>query len=92
MSVKIMSEICICCGNCLRECPTNSIVDNFDNPEQNSVDSYYVYENKCNECQNFSLKPSCALACPIEDCIVWSINLEPIFKKEGDLKNVDINI
>lgn len=78
MSVKIISDLCICCSGCIDECPVDAIVDEYDNPN-NPEESYYVYEDKCVECVGFYDTPACAMACPTESCIVWS-------EKPGDHK------
>ena len=68
MSVKI-TDICISCDACLDECPTESIVDNDENPT--GADIYYVNPETCTECIGDNDAPACADACPTEGCIVW---------------------
>lgn len=60
MAVKI-TNTCISCNSCLKECPENAIVNNFDNPNKESI--YYVYENKCTECNEYG-EPLCMIVCP----------------------------
>ena len=68
MAVKI-TDICINCDACLDECPTESIVDNDENPT--GEDIYYVNADTCTECVGDHDEPACAEACPTEGCIVW---------------------
>ncbi len=70
MGVKILNNLCICCSNCIDECPVEAIVDDMDNPVSN--EAYYVYEDKCVECVGYNSKPACAMACPSNGCIVWN--------------------
>ncbi|TLP38283.1 4Fe-4S dicluster domain-containing protein [Arcobacter arenosus] len=74
MAVKI-TDICINCDACLDECPTESIVDNDENPT--GEDIYYVNPETCTECIGDHDEPACAEACPTEGCIVWDA-------REGD--------
>ena len=69
MAVKI-TALCICCGACIDECPVSAIVDDSDNPDNNGI--YYVYADKCVECDGHNDAPACASACPTEGCIVWA--------------------
>jgi ferredoxin len=69
MAVKI-TDSCIACGGCIDECPVGAIVDDGDNPEGNGI--YYVFEDKCVECDGHHKSPACANACPTEACIVWA--------------------
>jgi ferredoxin len=69
MAVKI-TDMCICCGGCIDECPVGAIVDDGGNPDGNGT--YYVFADKCVECEGHSSAPSCASACPTEDAIVWA--------------------
>ncbi len=68
MAVKI-TDTCISCDACLDECPTESIVDNDENPT--GEDIYYVNADTCTECIGDNDEPACAEACPTEGCIVW---------------------
>lgn len=70
MSVRI-TDICITCDACLDECPTNSIVNNDDNPT--GEDIYYVHPETCTECIGDHGTPACQAACPTEGCIVWDL-------------------
>lgn len=67
--VKITDE-CIECDGCIDECPVEAIVDSDDNPD--GKDTYYVYQDKCIECQGFNDIPACAESCPSEGAIVWA--------------------
>ena len=65
----IITDTCISCDACLDECPTESIVDNDENPT--GEDIYYVNGDTCSECIGEHDEPACAEACPTEGCIVW---------------------
>ena len=65
----IITDTCISCDACLDECPTESIVDNDENPT--GEDIYYVNPETCTECVGDNDAPACADACPTEGCIVW---------------------
>lgn len=81
MSVLI-TDICINCGSCIDECPTEAILDQYDNPTDQEI--YYVIEDKCVECVSHHDKPACAMACPTEGCIVWGeVASEPPFKNRS---------
>ncbi|MDR1450754.1 MAG: 4Fe-4S binding protein [Helicobacteraceae bacterium] len=69
MAVMI-NDLCITCGGCIDECPVGAIVDDGDNPENSGA--YYVYPDKCIECEGKHDEPACASACPTEGCIVWA--------------------
>lgn len=69
MAVKI-TDLCIACGGCIDECPVGAIVDDGDNPENSGI--YYVYPDKCVECEGHHAEPACASACPTDACIVWA--------------------
>ena len=66
----VITDICISCDACLDECPTESIVDNDENPT--GEDIYFVNGDTCTECGDG--EPACAEACPTEGCIVWGEN------------------
>jgi len=68
MSVRI-TDLCINCSGCINECPVGAIVDEEDNPYDDGI--YYVHEDLCVECNEYSSKPKCALACPTNGCIIW---------------------
>lgn len=69
MAVKI-TDICICCGSCMDECPVGAICDDSENPT--GADTYYVNPEKCVECVGHHDSPACANACPTDGCICWS--------------------
>jgi len=68
----VITDTCISCDACLDECPTESIVDNDENPT--GEDIYYVNPETCTECVGDHDQPACAEACPTEGCIVWGEN------------------
>ncbi len=76
----VITDICINCGACIDECPTEAIVDDEDNPTGEEI--YYVYEDKCVECVGHHDTPACAEACPTEGCIVWGECKEGMTCKE----------
>ncbi|MCK5902584.1 MAG: 4Fe-4S dicluster domain-containing protein, partial [Cocleimonas sp.] len=76
-------EVCINCGACIDECPTEAIVDEEDDPRGEEI--YYVYPEKCDECVNHYNVLECVKACPVNDCIVWDDLLDgvPSMKNRG---------
>jgi len=78
----IITDTCISCDACLDECPTESIVDNDENPT--GEDIYYVNSETCDECTEAGQAPACAEACPTEGCIVWGENVTTEGKVAGE--------
>ena len=78
----IITDTCISCDACLDECPTESIVDNDENPT--GEDIYYVNPETCDECQAAGTVPACAEACPTEGCIVWAEGVTTEGKVAGE--------
>ncbi len=72
----IITDTCISCDACLDECPTESIVDNDENPT--GEDIYFVNADTCDECGDNI--PACAEACPTEGCIVFAATGEPVIE------------
>ncbi len=72
----LITDTCISCDACLDECPTESIVDNDENPT--GEDIYYVNPETCDECGDAT--PACAEACPTEGCIVFADSGEPVIE------------
>lgn len=70
MAVRI-TDLCISCDACLDECPTESIVNEDDNPT--GEDYYYVDPETCTECIGDNDSPACQAACPTDECIVWDL-------------------
>jgi Fe-S-cluster-containing hydrogenase component 2 len=62
MVMKIVAAECIACGDCLPECPTNSIT------EKSSI--YKINKETCNECEGEYDEPKCVELCPVENCII----------------------
>jgi len=78
----VITDTCISCDACLDECPTESIVDNDENPT--GEDIYYVNPETCDECTEAGQDPACAEACPTEGCIVWGENVITEGKVAGE--------
>ncbi|RRJ82929.1 4Fe-4S binding protein [Aestuariirhabdus litorea] len=62
MALKIIEDECISCGDCVPECPTESITE--------SLVAFKIKADSCTECEGESDKPKCVLICPIDDCII----------------------
>jgi ferredoxin len=56
-----ISDLCINCARCERECPVHAI--------SLGVEYYEIDANVCVECIGFHDEPQCALVCPQECCI-----------------------
>jgi ferredoxin len=72
----LITEECINCGACARECPNNAIYEGGKNWELNGVehsplreDVYYIVPDKCTECVGFFEQEQCAAVCPVDCCI-----------------------
>ena len=78
----IITDTCISCDACLDECPTESIVDNDENPT--GEDIYFVNPDTCDECTAAGQEPACAEACPTEGCIVWAEGVTTEGKVAGE--------
>ncbi|HEX3028551.1 MAG TPA: 4Fe-4S binding protein [Clostridia bacterium] len=48
-----MSDVCICCGACISECPVNCI-------SYKDGDVYVINNDECIQCG------SCAMICPVD--------------------------
>ena len=77
MAVRI-TDLCISCDACLDECPTESIVNEDDNPT--GEDIYYVDPSTCSECIGDHDTPACQAACPTDGCIVWDLPYDDAHK------------
>lgn len=75
----MITDLCIACGSCIDECPTEAILSDMDNPNDDGC--YFVKKDTCVECVGFNKEPACADACPTEGCIVWSL---PAMRPEID--------
>jgi len=73
MSVRI-TDLCINCGACIDECPTEAILDEDDNPTDDEI--YFVKDDTCSECIGDNDSPACQESCPTEGCIVWDMAVE----------------
>lgn len=60
MALKITDE-CIVCARCERECPTYSI--------SLGIDYFEIDASTCVECVGFFNEPQCVVVCPVE-CII----------------------
>jgi ferredoxin len=83
----LITDICINCDACLDECPTESIVDNDENPT--GEDTYYVNSDTCTECVGDNDVPACAEACPTEGCIVWDDSSVASSQPKSEKRGVD---
>ncbi len=72
----LITEECINCGACARECPNTAI---YPGGEQWTLDGktgaplrediYYIVPEKCTECVGFHEREECAVLCPVDCCI-----------------------
>lgn len=83
----IITNVCVSCGACEPECPTEAISD--------STDIYIIDQKMCYECLNLST-PACINVCPVQEdgCIVLDKNnqetRDELIKKYNDiLKPID---
>jgi ferredoxin len=79
----IITEECINCGACERECPNKAIyaggvqweLDGQHHPAR-AEDIYYIVAEKCTECVGFFDIEQCAKVCPVDCCIPDPGNVE----------------
>jgi len=72
----LITEECINCGACARECPNTAIygggepwaLDGRSGPPLRE-DIYYIVPEKCTECVGFHEREQCAVVCPVDCCI-----------------------
>ncbi len=72
----VITEECINCGACARECPNQAIypggvpweLDGAQHPALRE-DIYYIAPDKCTECVGFHEREQCAVLCPVDCCI-----------------------
>jgi ferredoxin len=72
----LITEECINCGACARECPNNAIyaggepwqIDGREGPPLRE-DIFYIVPEKCTECVGFHEAERCATVCPVDCCI-----------------------
>ncbi|WP_207061219.1 4Fe-4S binding protein [Motiliproteus sp. SC1-56] len=62
MALYIVEDECISCGDCVPECPTDSISE--------SLVAFKISEKSCTECEGEADSPKCVDICPIDDCIL----------------------
>jgi ferredoxin len=72
----MITEECINCGNCERECPNTAIyagaaawsLEGVSHPPLRD-DIYYIVTAKCTDCVGFHDVRQCAQVCPVECCV-----------------------
>lgn len=62
MSLYIVAEECISCGDCKPVCPTDSI-------KEGAV-VFEINKKTCTECNGDYDVPQCIKVCPIDNCIL----------------------
>jgi ferredoxin len=72
----LITEECINCGNCERECPNTAIYKggvpwSLDGRLNTALrdDIYYIVTEKCTDCVGFFGARQCAEVCPVDCCI-----------------------
>lgn len=61
VTCKITNK-CICCGDCLPECPLGAI---SEGPEKYEIDP-----SKCNDCEGYYEEPLCMTVCQEDGAII----------------------
>jgi ferredoxin len=62
MALYIVEDECISCGDCLPECPTDSIKE--------GLVVFTINADSCTECEGEFDEPKCIELCPIDNCIL----------------------
>jgi ferredoxin len=87
MAVEI-TDICIKCGACEWECPTEAIVPGTLRP--------VVIQDSCTECRGFFGESQCIVACPADAIVVHAESVMELDRKYmnqvHDRDPVDISI
>ena len=72
----LITEECINCGACARECPNTAIYAGGEGWEMGGgrnpalrEDIFYIAPEKCTECVGFHERERCATVCPVDCCI-----------------------
>jgi ferredoxin len=72
----LITEECINCGACARECPNTAIYAGGEYWESNGTrspalreDIFYIVPEKCTECVGFHEHERCATVCPVDCCV-----------------------
>lgn len=61
MALFIDEDECLSCGDCVDECPTNSISE--------TMVAFKINPESCNECEGENDEPQCKTICPSSGCI-----------------------
>ncbi len=62
MALYIVEDECISCGDCVPECPNESITE--------SMVAFKIKAATCTECDGEAATPKCVDICPIDNCIL----------------------
>lgn len=72
----MITEECINCGNCVRECPNTAIYEGGTPFELHGAhhpalrdDVFYIVTDKCTDCVGFFTERQCAEVCPVDCCV-----------------------
>lgn len=72
----LITEECINCGACARECPNTAIYAGGERWTLDGTtgtplreDIFYIVPEKCTECVGFHEREQCAVLCPVDCCI-----------------------
>lgn len=72
----MITEECINCGNCERECPNTAIYEGGaawslgdESHPALREDLYYIVSSKCTDCVGFFAERQCAQVCPVDCCV-----------------------
>ena len=57
----VITDACICCGECVSECPNDAISE--------GEDRFVIDAARCTECVGFHDAEACQTVCPVECCV-----------------------